>query len=104
MKKVSEILDKIFGWMIMICLLAGGLAFFAFLISLIMGGGEASAAEAIATFIKGKYFPVVIRLSAITILLGLISMYFKGESFLSLTSDNKSAEDELKSIKEGQDA
>ncbi len=100
MKKASEVLDKIFGWMIMISLLAGGLAFFAFLVSLIIGGGEGSVAEAIAVFIKGKYFPIVIRVAVVTILIGLISMYFKGESFLSLTAEKKAAEEELKTIKE----
>ena len=102
MKKASSILDKLFGWMIMICLLMGGLAFFAFLVALIMGGGEGSAAEALANFIKSNYFPIIIRVASVTILVGLVSMYFKGESFLSLTTEKKSAEEELKSIKEEQ--
>lgn len=99
MKKAAKVLDTIFGWGIYLCLIAGGLAFFGFLVAVIMGGGAESSAEALAVFIQKQYFPVVIKCAAITIGVGLIAMYLKKEDALSLKSDKKEAEEELAAIK-----
>lgn len=99
-KKIGNILQKIFGWGVFLCLIAGGITFFGFLVALIIGGGEGSVAQTIAVWIQKTYFPIVIRCTAISILIGLVGMYFRRESALSITSDKKEAEDELTAIKE----
>lgn len=99
-QKLAGIFDTIFGWGIYLCLIAGGLAFFGFLISIIIGGGEDSAAQELAVFLHKQYFPVVIKCASITIGLGLAAMYLKKEKALSLISDKKEAEEELQAIKE----
>lgn len=100
MKKASQVLEKVFGWGIVLCLLAGGLAFFGYLVALIIGGGADSTAQSIAAFIHKQYFPVVIICASITIGVGLISMYLGGTEALSLKSDKKDAEEELSQIKQ----
>ena len=99
-EKITKILNTIFGWGIFLTLIAGGLAFFGFLIALIIGGESATA---LSVFIHKKYFPIVIRIASATILLGLIAMYFGKIEALSLTADKKEADEELASIKQAQD-
>lgn len=103
-EKIGNTLQTIFGWGVYLCLIAGGLAFFGFLVALIMGGGEGSTANAIAAFIQKSYFPVVIRCTSVVIACGLVSMYFKGESALSMAADKKEAEKELNAIQKEQKA
>lgn len=98
-KKIGLVLEKVFGWGILLCLLAGGLAFFGFLVALIIGGGADSTAHQISVFIQKKYFPVVITCASITVGIGLLSMYLGKTEALSLKSDKREAEDELKQIK-----
>lgn len=86
LSKASDIIRIIFGWGIMICLFAGGLSFFGYLAALIIGGDTATA---ICTFIYKSYLPVIIYASTILIVLGLISMYLKGET--ALTANKKTA-------------
>ena len=84
--KISNILKTIFGYGIMISLLAGGLTFFGYLAALIIGG---STATAICTVIYKTIIPVIIYISTIMVLLGLLSMYLAGEK--ALTPDKKKA-------------
>lgn len=84
--KISNILKTIFGYGIMISLLAGGLTFFGYLAALIIGG---STATAICTVIYKNIIPVIIYISTIMVLLGLLAMYLAGEK--ALTPDKKKA-------------
>jgi len=83
-KKISNVLKKIFGYGIMICLFAGGLTFFAYLAALIIGGETAAA---ICTFTYKTFIPIVVKASTILVLLGLVAMYLAGET--ALTSNRK---------------
>ena len=74
--KIVKIMTTVFGYGIMICLFAGGLSFFGFLVAIIIGGDTASS---ICTFIYKQYFPVVFIVTSALILLGLIRMYICGE-------------------------
>ena len=85
-KKVSQVLKKIFGYGIMICLFAGGLTFFGYLAALFIGGETAAA---ICTFIYKTLIPYIIKASTIMVLLGLVAMYLNGE--MALTSNKKKA-------------
>ena len=80
-KNISAFLRTIFGWGIMICLLAGGLTFFGYLAALIIGGETATA---ICTVIYKTIIPVIIKTSTILVLMGLLVMYLNGE--VALTS------------------
>ncbi|MGI6777764.1 MAG: hypothetical protein ACOX7R_06975 [Acetivibrionales bacterium] len=94
--KVSGALNTVFGWGIYIVLIAGGLAFFAFLAAIIIGGESATS---IAVFVHKQYFPVVIRVSSFIIIVGLINMYISNKHALSLTLDKKEADAEIASAK-----
>ena len=99
MKEAGKALNKAFGYMVFIALMLGGLAFFGFVVAFILGP---TTGGALGVFIKGKYFPWVIRFGTLTIATGLISMYLNGEEALSLKSDKAEAEAELKEIQEHQ--
>ena len=70
-KKISEVLRTVFGYGIMICVFAGGLTFFGYLIALLVGG---ESAQMICTFIYKSFFPVIIKASTVLVILGLIVM------------------------------
>lgn len=80
-KKISDILRIVFGYGIMITLLAGGLTFFGYVAALIIGGDTAAA---ICTFIYKTIIPVIVYTSTIMVLLGLVVMYLNGETSLTL--------------------
>lgn len=83
-KKISAFLRTIFGWGIMICLLAGGLTFFGYLAALIIGG---ETAVAICAVIYKTIIPIIIKASTVLVLMGLLVMYLNGE--VALTSSTK---------------
>lgn len=74
--KIVSIMKTVFGYGIMICLLAGGLSFFGYLAAILIGGDTAAL---ICDFIYNKIYPVLVVLSTSMILLGLIKMYLCGE-------------------------
>lgn len=85
LKKIAEITGLIYGYGIMLSLILGGLTFFGYVIALILGG---SSAAAICHFIYKVLYPVLVYGSSLTVLLGLLTMYLKGEKALS-SSDKK---------------
>ena len=89
LKKISEVCKLIFGYGIMICLFAGGLTFFGYLVALIVGGDVAAA---ICDFIYNKLMPVIIYASTGLVLFGLLTMYLAGEQ--ALTSGKKKKTEE----------
>ena len=92
MKKCSQILYQLFGWGAYISIFAGAACFFGFVIALILGG-ETGAAMAVT--IKGTCFPMIIKLTSVSVGLGLVGMYLGREQALSMTADKKDAEEEL---------
>ena len=83
-KKISAVLRTVFGYGIMICLFAGGLTFFGYVAALIIGGDTAAL---ICDFIYKSIFPVIIKISTVSVLLGIFIMYLRGE--VALTSEKK---------------
>ena len=75
--KIAGVLKTIFGYGIVICLLAGGLTFFGYLAALIIGGETAAL---ICAVIYKNIIPTVIYASTILVLLGLLVMYLTGVS------------------------
>ena len=95
-KKAAFLMEKIFGWGILLTLLAGGLAFLGYLVALAAGGGENGAGMRIALFIQKEYFPVVIVCAAISAAIGLLGMYLNGMEGLSLKGKQDEGEGEAK--------
>ena len=87
--KLFEILKKTYGIMMTVSFFAGGLPVIPFIIALIVGG---STGEAIAVFLYKQYYPWVIILGSLAIVIGLIAMYLgklEGLSVKSVTADEK---------------
>lgn len=72
MKKISDIILRIFGIGVTVCLFAGAVAILGFIAALIIGGETATQ---ICVFIHKTYFPYVIQITSIFVGLGLIGMY-----------------------------
>ena len=81
-EKVERILQKIYGITLAISFFAGVLPLIPFIVAVIIGGGEGGAGEAISTWLYKQYYPWVIALASIAILIGLVAMYVgKKEAF-----------------------
>ncbi len=79
LKKITNVCKSIFGYSIMLCLLLGGMTFFGYIVAIIIGGDTAAA---ICTFLYKQFLPIIIYVSTITVLFGIITMYFAGEKEL----------------------
>jgi len=81
-EKVEKILQKLYGVTLTISFFAGLLPLIPFVIAIIIGGGEGGTGEAISTWLYKQYYPWVIALASIAILIGLVAMYVgKKEAF-----------------------
>lgn len=85
-KKIAAILQMVFGYGILICLFAGGATFFGYVAALWIGGETAAT---ICTFIYKNVLSVIVKASNILVLLGLLIMYLKGETSLTITPKHK---------------
>lgn len=86
MKTLTKILDKIYGYGIMICLFVGGLMFLGFVAAFIIGGETATN---ICVFIQKKIFSWLIYGGNIIVVLGLLNMYLKKQKSLTLKDENR---------------
>jgi len=82
-KKIFEILNKTYGILMSISFFAGLLPLLPFLFALIVGG---ELAENIAVFLHKQYYPWVIIIGSIAIVIGLIAMYVGKLEGLSVKS------------------
>ena len=80
LKKLSNVMKKIFGWGILASLAVGCLMFFGYVAALIIGGDVAAA---ICHFIYKQVVPVLIYATSVLVLFGLLAMYLGGEIALS---------------------
>ena len=85
-KKVYQILNKIYAKAMFISFFAGFLPLIPFVVALFIGGEIGSA---IYTFFFSVYFPWVIALGSLAILVGLVAMYVGKIEDLSLKSMDK---------------
>ena len=86
MKKVSDVLLKIFAYGIIACLFAGGLSLVGYLVALIIGG---ESAIALCLWVFKTYLPWVIKATSIFTLIGLIGMYLSKQKALVATTEKK---------------
>ena len=88
-EKIYKILNKTYGILMSVSFFAGGIPLIPFIIALIVGG---KTGEAISVFLIDEYYPWVIILGSIAIVIGLIAMYvgkLEGLSVKSVTAEKK---------------
>lgn len=81
MKKLCHAMKKLYGIMMFLSFFGGVLPVLPFAAALIIGG---ETGEKIAVFIYKQYYPWVIALAALAVLVGLTAMYI--DKYLSLSS------------------
>ena len=87
-EKIYEVLKKIYGITMTIAFFGGVLPLIPFIIAIIMGG---EGGESLAVFLYKQYYPWVIALASISVLIGLIAMYAgKKEAMSTKSFKNKS--------------
>jgi len=87
--KLYNILKKAYGIMMTVSFFAGGIPLIPFLIAIVVGG---SFGETVSVFLYKQYYPWVIILGSLAIVVGLIAMYLgklEGLSVKSVTADEK---------------
>ncbi len=87
--KLYNALKKAYGIMMTVSFFAGGLPLIPFLIAIMVGG---SFGETVSVFLYKQYYPWVIILGSLAIVVGLIAMYLgklEGLSVKSVTADDK---------------
>lgn len=86
-EKIYKFLNKAYGILMSISFFAGGLPLVPFIIALIVGG---KTGEKISVFLIDEYYPWVIILGSIAVVIGLIAMYvgkLEGLSVKSVTAE-----------------
>lgn len=82
MKKIADILLKIFAVGIIACLFAGALTLVGYIAALIIGGETATS---LCAWIFKSYFPWVIKATSVFTGIGLIGMYLGKQKALTAT-------------------
>ncbi len=93
-KKIFEVLNKAYGIMMFISFFAGALPLIPFIIAICVGG---TAGEAISVFLYEQYYPWVIILGSLAIVVGLVAMYIgklEGLSVKKAVAEETSEESE----------
>lgn len=85
-EKLYRILNKVYGITMFAAFFGGVIPLIPFLISIAIGG---PTGEALTNFFYQKYYPVIIALASIAVVIGLIAMYVRGEQALSTKSLGK---------------
>ena len=86
LKKISNVIEVVFGYGIMLSLFFCGLTFFGYVVALIAGG---DTAVWICDFIYKKVYPHLVYWTSIIVLLGLLKMYLCGETALKAEGKKK---------------
>lgn len=92
-KKIFTVLNKIYGIMMTVSFFGGFLPLIPFIVAICIGG---KTGEAIAVFLKNQYYPWVIVLGCLAIVVGLVAMYvgkLEGLSVKKVSTDNRGASD-----------
>ena len=86
MKKLSDILLKIFAVGILLCLFAGGLSLLGYLAGLVIGGERAAS---LCLWVFKTYLPCVIQATSVFTLIGLIGMYLSRQKALTAKAEKE---------------
>lgn len=88
-EKLFHALNKAYGVLMTISFFGGFLPLIPFLFAMVVGG---ELGETIAVFLHKQYYPYVIGIGSIAIVVGLIAMYIgklEGLSVKSVSADSK---------------
>ena len=88
-KKIYEVMNKIYGISMTVAFFGGILPLIPFAIAMIIGG---ETGEKIALFLYNDYYPWIIGLASVSVVIGLIAMYIGKQKGLSIKEDKKSNE------------
>lgn len=80
-KKLYAILNRTYGIMMTASFFAGFLPMIPFVVAIIIGG---SVGEAIAVFLYKQYYPWVIIVGSLSLVVGLVAMYVGKREALSV--------------------
>ncbi len=86
MKKLTDILLKIFAYGILACLFAGGLSLVGYLVGLVIGGETAAN---LCAWIFKTYLPWVIKATSLFTGIGLVAMYMSNQKALMSSAGKK---------------
>lgn len=89
-KIVFKVLNKVYAVLMFISFFAGFLPVIPFIVAVIIGG---ETGPAIYNFLFNEYYPWVIALGSLSIILGLVAMYVGKIEDLSLKSMEKKKKD-----------
>lgn len=89
MKKLYNGLQKLYGIMMFAAFFGGFLPIFPFAAALIIGG---ETGESISVFLYKQYYPWVIAMAALAVVVGLVAMYVGKQQGLSVKSFGKREE------------
>ena len=92
-KKLFAIFNRIYGILMTVSFFGGFLPLIPFIVALCIGG---ETGENIAVFLKDQYYPWVIVIGCVAILIGLIAMYIgklEGLSVKKVSIDNNDKKD-----------
>jgi len=85
-EKIYKVLNRIYGVTMFIAFFGGVLPLIPFIIALIVGS---TTGESISNFLYNKYYPWVIALASVAVVIGLIAMYIGKQSALSTKNFKK---------------
>ena len=85
-EKVLLVLRVVFGCSVAVTLLGGGLTMLCYVAALIIGGDTAAK---ICEVTYKEIWPIIIKVTNITIVLGLAAMYINGDKALSPSEKKK---------------
>lgn len=85
-EKIYKLLNRIYGVTMFVAFFGGVLPLIPFIIAMIVGG---KTGEMISTFLYNSYYPWVIALASIAVVIGLIAMYVSKQSALSTKNFKK---------------
>lgn len=85
-EKVYKILSRIYGIMMSISFFAGFLPLIPFVFAVIVGG---ELGESISLFLYKQYYPWVITIGSLALVVGLIAMYVIKQNALSIKESKK---------------
>ncbi len=85
-EKIFKILNKIYGALLLVSFFAGLLPLFAFIAAIAIGG---STGEQISLFFYNEYYPYVIAIAAVSVIVGLVAMYIGKMQGFSVKKEKK---------------
>lgn len=81
-ERIYNVLQKLYGITMTIAFFGGVIPLVPFVAAMIIGGGEGGTGEVIGTWLYKQYYPWIIALASVAVLIGLLAMYVgKQEAF-----------------------